>query len=143
MSKKTKLILYFCANILLPILAIITIILGKIFSQSPYNEYINCPSVLILGVYCPFCGITRAMSSLLGGKLLTAFIYNPAFVLFVPYFVYYDIKTFLHIIKNKEKLPNIHRSIIITLCAILFINWIFRNALLIFFNIDYLAALAI
>ena len=143
MSRKLKLTLYFAANLLLPILAILVVVVGRTFAQSNYTEYLNCPSMLVFGVYCPFCGITRAMGALLSGKLLTAFIYNPAFVLFLPYFLYYDIATFIHIIKNKEKLPNIHRWIIVTLCAVLVANWIFRNVLLIFFNIDYLATLAL
>jgi hypothetical protein len=143
MSKKTKLILYFATNILLPVIAIAVIILGRLFAQSSYTEYINCPSVLVFDVYCPFCGTTRAMSALLHGKILSAFIYNPAFVLFVPYFLYYDIKTFIHIIKNKEKFPNIQLWIIITLGTILITNWIFRNILLLAFNIDYLATLTL
>ena len=138
MSRKTKLILYFAANLALPIIAICVIIFGRIFSQSPYNEYINCPSLLVFGIYCPFCGVTRAMAALLQGKILTAFICNPAFVLSLPYILYYDVITLIHIIKKKEKLPNISLPIAITLGVILIAYFIFRTLLLLFFDIDLL-----
>ena len=143
MSRKAKIITYFAINLALPIIAIFVIVSGSFLAQSPYNQYINCPSVLLFDIYCPFCGITRAMGALLSGKIVTAFIYNPAFVLFIPCFLYYDVVILINMIKKKETLPNIPRWLIITLCAILIANWILRNVLLVFFNIDYLAALAI
>ena len=140
MSKTKKLILFFVINSSLLLIALALVIFGRIISNTPYQHFFDCPSLLMFDLYCPFCGATRALGELLDGRILSALIYNPAFILFIPYFIYYDIASFISIIK-KEKLPNINKWVSITLIAVLVANWIFRNALLIIFDIDYIAML--
>lgn len=42
--------------------------------------YPPCPTYAWLGMYCPGCGSTRALSALLHGHLAAAWSYNPALV---------------------------------------------------------------
>lgn len=137
MRKRTRLIIFIAINALLPLLAISLVIFSKIVSITPYAERLVCPSLIEYGIYCPFCGTTRAIEAIICGRILTAFIYNPAFVIFIPCFIYYDIITFVAIIKEKETLPKIRKWVAITLIAILLAYWIFRNALLLIWGIDY------
>ncbi len=141
MTKRKRLIIFIAINVILPLLAISLVMFSKIVSITPYAERLVCPSLIEYGIYCPFCGTTRAIEAILCGKLITAFIYNPAFVFFIPCFIYYDIVSFVAIIKEKEKLPKIRKWVAITLIAILLAYWIFRNALLLIWGIDYTAVI--
>ena len=139
MSKTKKLIIFFAANVSLALAAVALVIFGQVLDGTQYQPFFDCPSLLMFDLYCPFCGATRSLSALLKGDIISAFIYNPAFVLFLPYFVYLDLSAFISILK-KEKLPNINKVIAFSLIAILLINWIFRNTLL-FFGIDYMSTM--
>ena len=41
--------------------------------SAPNNYFPRCPSYWLLGVYCPGCGITRALHALLHGDVVQAF----------------------------------------------------------------------
>lgn len=48
------------------------------------NYFPKCPSYWWFGVYCPGCGITRALHALLHGQWAQAFAYNPLAILVAP-----------------------------------------------------------
>ena len=48
------------------------------------NFFPKCPSYAFLGLYCPGCGITRALHALLHGQVAQAFAYNPLAILVSP-----------------------------------------------------------
>lgn len=48
------------------------------------NFFPKCPSYAFLGLYCPGCGITRALHALLHGQWAQAFAYNPLAILAAP-----------------------------------------------------------
>ncbi len=83
---------------------------------------IECPFHFITGFYCPGCGITRMLFSLLRLDIYQAFRYNPmVFILLVLYIIYYIIK---NILKIKIVIPNyVYYSII----GLLIVYAVLRN----------------
>ncbi len=60
--------------------------------SAPNNYFPRCPSYWLLGVYCPGCGITRALHALLHGDVVQAFAYNPLAILSAPVLVWMAFK---------------------------------------------------
>ena len=93
-----------------------------------FNIYIPCLFHKITNLYCPGCGVTRMIISLLKGNLYQAFRYNMLIFILTPFLMFF---IFDHIISRKkqrdalyEKIPN---SIWYILIIVLVIFGIIRN----------------
>ena len=93
-----------------------------------FNIYIPCLFHKITNLYCPGCGVTRMIVSLLKGNLYQAFRYNMLIFILTPFLMFF---IFDYIISRKkqrdalyEKIPN---SIWYILIIILVIFGIIRN----------------
>ena len=87
---------------------------------------IPCPFYEYLHFYCPGCGSTRMIRSLLHFEFYQAFRYNPLlFILLFP-FGGVIIAEIVYSIKNK-KMFNISTKIYVILLIIILIYWILRN----------------
>jgi hypothetical protein len=87
---------------------------------------IPCPFYEYLHIYCPGCGSTRMIRSLLHFEFYQAFRYNPLlFILLFP-FGGVIIAEIVYSIKNK-KMFNISTKIYVILLIIILIYWILRN----------------
>lgn len=94
-----------------------------------YNFSIPCIFHEITGYYCPGCGITRCLFSLLEGNIYKAFMYNQLVFILLPFLILYMIYNIYIYIFNKEnkvikKIPN---SIFIILLCIVIVFGILRN----------------
>lgn len=49
------------------------------------NFLIKCTFKTITGLECPGCGSQRALHAFLHGELKQAYLYNPLFIIFIPY----------------------------------------------------------
>lgn len=87
---------------------------------------IPCPFYEFLHIYCPGCGSTRMIRSLLHFEFYQAFRYNP--LLFILLFPCGGVivAEIVYFIKNK-KLFNISTKIYVLLIVIIFVYWILRN----------------
>ena len=64
-----------------------------VFDPSAANNYFpKCPSYWLFDVYCPGCGITRALHALLHGNFLQALAYNPLAILAAPLLIWMAFK---------------------------------------------------
>ena len=108
---------------------------------TPLEVIISCPMHRIFGIYCPFCGGTRAIGSILQLDIIRSLTYNPAVIPSIIYFLTYDIKVFVSIIKKEDELPKPNKYVLIALGALLILNWIVRNAAILIFDVDYIAML--
>ena len=87
-----------------------------------------CGFYLLTGMYCPGCGMTRALHSLLGGKVLNAIRYNLILVLAIPFLVYGYIWWTNWAFTSKE-LPNMKFSkrLVWAICILSIVFVIGRN----------------
>lgn len=115
-------------TILLSISLITYLLLGNYF-----HIYIHCPIKTITGLYCPGCGITRMLLSIIQLDFYQAFRYNPLLFITLPIFIIFFLNT---LITKKEPLYNKISNKVWTIVIIIFIAYgILRN--IPFF--DYLA----
>lgn len=85
---------------------IIIVLLGISFIMIilEYNIGIPCIFNKVTNLYCPGCGITRSIKSLLSLDFYQAFRYNMLTTILLPFLVFYFIYSF--ILKKDLKLPN-------------------------------------
>ena len=91
-----------------------------------FNFGIPCIFYKITGLYCPGCGVTRMLFSLIDLDFYQAFRYNPlVFILLMLYIIYFVIKSIAKLVFKKNlKIPPIILNIIIIL---LILYGILRN----------------
>ena len=138
-NRKKRLIFFFVINFSLVSAALLLVWFARSVSGTPFAKITECPSHIFLGVYCPFCGGTRAMSALLRFDILASLIYNPAILPSFIAFGVYDVLSLKAILKDRNTVVHIHKWVWISIVAILVLNWIVRNLLLIVWEIDYIA----
>ena len=93
-----------------------------------------------LGGYCPGCGGTRAIAFLLHGDFLHSLIYHPvvpyAFVLCTWFMISQTIE---RLSKGRLRIGMHFREVFLWIAlAIIIINFIVKNAALLFFQIDFM-----
>ena len=103
--------------IIVVIIMAILLISGKIA--------IACVLYEVTGLYCPGCGITRAILSLMEGEFYQAFRYNPIIFIDVPLIIITSIIDF--IFKNNKKVRKVTNVIYIMLLIITLIFGVLRN----------------
>ena len=104
-------------------------ILIYFFYLKDYFFIPSCPIYTHLGIYCPACGGTRAVISLLNIDLLSSIIFNPIVIYTLFFSTLYIITELINIIFHKK--VNINFNIIIKIgLIILFSNCIIKNILI-------------
>ena len=96
--------------IILTITAIL-ILISYYFLNNKYGFAIPCIIHKLTGFYCPGCGITRCLFSLIKGHIYEAFMYNQLVFILLPFILIYVIyETYLYITNQKDdimiKIPN-------------------------------------
>ena len=110
------------------ILSIILILILAIFVLLDIFEVIGlkCPFYELLHIYCPGCGTTRMIRSLMHFEFYQAFRYNPLVFGLLFAFLGLIIAEIVYFIRNK-KIFNISTKIYVILLVIILIYWILRN----------------
>ena len=68
-----------------------------------YDVGVPCIFFKITGLYCPGCGITRAIFSLMKFDIYQAFRYNMLIIILLPFAISYYI--YIFIFKGKKRIP--------------------------------------
>ncbi len=91
-------------------------------------------------LYCPGCGGTRAIDTFLHGHFIKSFLYNPTIVYLALYFLSYYIPAALKLAGIWKKKINytVYVYPLIGLLAIIIINFVVRNLLLVYGGVDYI-----
>ena len=87
-----------------------------------YNIGIPCIFHKITNLYCPGCGITRCLKSILTLNFYQAFRYNILITILLPFFIFYFIYSI--VLKKDFKIPN---YIWYILLFIIILFGVFRN----------------
>lgn len=103
----------------------IPIITLLIYLNEKYSIYIPCIFHKITGLYCPGCGITRMLISIINLNYYQAFRYNPLMFILLPFFIIYYILYYIYWLKNKKLVIN--NKIWYTLLIIIIFYGIIRN----------------
>ena len=90
--------------------------------QIKYNIGIPCLFYKITGLYCPGCGITRAIISLVKLEFYQAFRYNMMIVILIPFVIICSF--YKYIMKGQKEIPS---YIFFILLVIIMIFAILRN----------------
>ena len=77
-SRKIRIMLVVCAGAVADAGAV------YLYFHNPYSYPLPCLFYLVTGLYCPGCGAGRACYSILHGRCLDAFCYNPLMTLLRP-----------------------------------------------------------
>ena len=102
-------------------------------------KYSGCMFHTMTGFYCPGCGGTRAVVALLHGDILMSFYYHPL----VPYSVFVYLLYMVTHTLQRLKIKNIkglrfHEQFFYVAIAIILLNFIIKNAVQCFWNIELL-----
>lgn len=96
----------------------------------------TCVFQLALGLYCPGCGGTRSFHALFHGDILTAIYYHPAAVYGAGLYLFYFLsQSLMRISKGKLWGMKLRPVYLYIMLAIIVVNFIIRNILLMFFDI--------
>lgn len=110
---------------LLIICTLFLLLITYLYLGNQFHIYINCPIKKITGLYCPGCGITRMLLSILQLDFYQALRYNPLLFLSLPFFLFLIVES---IITKKEPLYNkIPTKIWVAIIVIFMIYGILRN----------------
>ncbi|MEE0700290.1 MAG: DUF2752 domain-containing protein [Bacilli bacterium] len=91
--------------------------------------YIPCPIHYLTGYYCPGCGVTRMLTSIIKLDFYQAFHYNMLIFLLIPFFVTYFIFQLSAFLKTKKNVMNgkSFNKVWITLVVVFLVFGILRN----------------
>ena len=127
MTKKYN---YVFLSILFTYILVFILIFLYFFKLKDYFSIPVCPIYNYFGLFCPACGGTRAIISLLNLDLVSSILYNPIVIYSIFFSTLYLITEFININFNKK--INISFNLIIKLGIIILIaNCIFKNILII------------
>lgn len=105
-----------------------------------------CVFRMFTGLYCPGCGGTRAVKALLRGQIGMSLYYHP-FVLYLTVWIGFEVLVWLiHIIRRwsgktdwwKERFLLRYRYWAIGGLTVILLNWIIKNGILIFGEIEWM-----
>lgn len=88
-----------------------------------------CPTYLLTGIYCPGCGTTRMLHSLLHLRLLEAFDHNVLMFFLVPVVGYAGLSAYLAFVLGRALLPalRIARWVSVLILAAAVVFTVLRN----------------
>ena len=97
---------------------------------------VTCPLHDLLHLYCPFCGGSRAILSLLRFDFPTAFRVNPAVLLSLPIVLFYYARALVVFFRGGVFSFRIPRGWTIALLSLFGVFFLVRNVLLLAFGFD-------
>ena len=105
------------------------------------EKIVYCVMHDILHLYCPFCGGTRVLLSLVRLDFRAAFLANPVLLILALLFLFFDLLMLFRLLRRDENPFRLPDKIIPIALAALFLYAIARNILLITLQVDPLGDL--
>ena len=106
-------------------ISLLILLIAYLYLGNKFHIYLDCPIKKITGLYCPGCGITRMLLSILQFDFYQAFRYNPLLFICLPFFIFFVIES---ILTKKEPVYNkIPTKVWVIIIIIFIIYGIIRN----------------
>lgn len=122
------------ANVIVLIAAVCFIIVSKYFFGR--EEYI-CNFYALTHMYCPGCGGTRAVYSLMRLDIVSSLRYNITVPFGIFVYIYYNIRGYIAAFKNNVSyFENQKYKLCTALAVVLVLNFVIKNLLLVIWGID-------
>ncbi len=143
-QEKEETALFYVGWALLAMTGIIWVLL-KLFPIPFHKLLLPCAVQTLLGIYCPGCGGTRAVSALLHGDFLTSFLCHPL----VPYTAaaggwFLISQTIERLTRHRIKIGLKYRDgYVWAALVIVAVNFLIKNLLLIVWHIDLLEGISL
>jgi hypothetical protein len=98
-----------------------------------------CGLLTLFHIYCPGCGGTRALFSLLSGHPLQSLYYNPAVLLGAVLALYYETAVIVTLVKNNGKVYYYQKPTLVYIYVVVIFGYtVVRDILLVGYGIDML-----
>ncbi|MBQ8546544.1 MAG: DUF2752 domain-containing protein [Clostridia bacterium] len=98
----------------------------------------GCTFFEITHLYCPGCGGTRAVGSLLRLDVISSFKYNAIVPVGFALFLYYDIRILISILKNDIRFLSENKYIPLLIFAIFLVAYFIVRNILLLAGIDFM-----
>ena len=106
----------------------VIVLIGYLLLGEKLHIYIPCFIHRITGFYCPGCGVTRMLLSMLKLDFYRAYLYNKLLFILSPFALFLFLDYIYSMIKNKNPLyKNINNKVWYLLIIILVIYGVLRN----------------
>ena len=115
---------------------LIALALRKINSSITYCLFYD-----LFHLYCPLCGGTRAVFSILRLDIASACMQNAFLLYLIAATVYYDVSVAIKLLSGKRDAFRVQKWMLVTTCAFCLVFFIVRNLMMIAFGIDPLGDL--
>lgn len=114
-------------KLILILLGLIILLLYLIIG-SKFHIFIECPIYKHFHVYCPGCGLTRMLLSILKLDLYQAFRYNPLVFIMTPFIIFFAVEKMYSEYKNKKSIyKSVPNYIWYVVIVILIVYAVLRN----------------
>ncbi len=109
----------------------------RLLCNTVLKHMVMCGMKDLLHLYCPFCGATRALDSLLHLRVADAFRYNAPITALVFIIAFFDIVAFFCLILKKKRVFYANIYWLYGFIAVLGIYFVARNVLLVLGAVDF------
>lgn len=118
---------------------IFVLLMGILLKKWSYIPEYSCAFLSATHMYCPGCGGTRALFSLLGGDIPASLVYNPSVVLGALIIIYYEVTVVMTIFSRKGRVYYYRNPWpVYVYIAVILVYAVVRDILLVGFGIDLL-----
>lgn len=131
LDKKKKISIYVVTSLLF--IAIIGIILVKIYNPEEESFFIPCMLYKLTGIKCPGCGMTRSVHYLVNGDIKQAMWYNLMLVPIIILVIYALYRYIRYLIKDEEIINKMLENVLKVFLVAILVFGVARNLTTLFY----------
>lgn len=115
------------------IIALIGIILVKVYNPEEKSFFIPCMLYKLTGIKCPGCGMTRSVHYLVNGNIKQAIWYNLMLIPLIVLVIYSLYRYILFLVKNEQIINKLLENLLKVFLVIIVLFGVTRNFTTLFY----------